>query len=108
MYTYLVKDDNSVEVFVDGQDAPLLRQPTYPNGEKFDSNEEAEVWAKLYLASLTDENAPYPPLGKDIPGNPKPTKAEQLEKLKKIAEGFDEDSIPEKLLSDIASLEAQL
>lgn len=107
MYTYTVNDANTVEVFVEGQEAPTLRQPHYPNQDAFDTKAEAEEWAQLYITSVTDEAAPFAPIGKGIAGEPKPTKAEILERLKKQAEGYGEN-VPKPLAQRIADLEAEL
>lgn len=107
MYTFLIKDNNTVEVFENNKEYPLLRQPSYPNGDPFDSHDDAESWAQLYISSLMSDEAPYPPVGKGQPGRAKPTKAEILEDLKQVAKSFGE-SVPESLANQIAHLEAQL
>jgi hypothetical protein len=107
MYTFTVSDANTIEVFVEGQEAPMLRQPHYPNQDAFDTKAEAEEWAQLFIASMEDEAAPFAPIGKGIPGEPKPTKEEILEMLKKQAEEYG-DNVPEQLAKRIADLEAEL
>lgn len=107
MYTYTVNDANTVEVFAEGQEAPMLRQPHYPNQDAFDTKAEAEEWAQLFIASMEDEAAPFAPIGKGIAGEPKPTKEEILERLKKQAEEYGEN-VPEQLAKRIADLEAEL
>lgn len=107
MYTYTVNNENAVEVFVEGQEPPMLRQPHYPNGDAFDTKAEAEEWAQLFIASVEDENAPHAPAGKGLAGEPKPTKSEILEFLKEEAEKFG-DNVPQELVDRIAALEADL
>jgi len=107
MYTYIVNDANTVEVFAEGQEAPMLRQPHYPNQDTFDTKAEAEEWAQLYITSVTDEAAPFAPIGKGIAGEPKPTKAEVLEHLEKRAERHGEN-VPQQLAKRIADLKAEL
>lgn len=107
MQTYTISEDNTIEVFGEGETVPFLRQPTYPNGDSFDTREEAEAWTKLFIEALVNEDAPYAPIGKGIPGEPKPTKEEILEMLKKRAEEFG-DNVPEELASRILELEAEL
>jgi len=107
MYTYTVNNAKTIEVFAEGQEAPMLRQPHYPNQDAFDTKAEAEQWAQLFITSMTDEAAPFAPIGKGIPGEPKPTKAEILERLKKQAEEHGEN-VPEQLAKRIADLEAEL
>jgi hypothetical protein len=107
LYIYTVNDTNTVEVFVEGQEAPTLRQPYYPNQDAFDTKAEAEEWAQLYIASVTDQAAPFAPIGKGLAGEQKPTKAEILERLKKQAGEYAEN-VPEQLAQLIADLEAEL
>ena len=107
MYTYTVNDANTVEVFVEGQEAPTLRQPHYPNQDAFDTKAEAEEWAQLFIASMEDKEAPFAPAGKGIAGEPKLTKAEVLERLKKRA-GRHGENVPQQLAERIADLEAEL
>lgn len=107
MYTFTVNDANTVEVFVEGQEAPMLRQPHYPNGDAFDTKVEAEEWAQAFVASLESEDAPFPPNGKGLPAEPKPTKASILERLKARLDDFG-DNPPEELVSEIERLEAEL
>jgi hypothetical protein len=79
MYTYQIGPNNTVLVFVEGQEAPLLAQPGYPNGDAWESTKKAEAWAKLFIASIEDEVAPYAPEGKGLAGKPKPTAEEIAE-----------------------------
>lgn len=79
MYTYQIGPNNTVLVFVEGQQAPMLAQPHYPNGDAWESTKKAEAWAKLFIASITDADAPFAPIGKGIAGQPKPTPEEIAE-----------------------------
>lgn len=107
MHTYTINEENTIEVFGEGRDVPFLRQPNYPNGDSFDTREEAETWAQLFIEALVNDEAPYAPIGKGIPGEPKPTKEEMLAMLKERAEEFGED-VPEQLAQRIADLEAEI
>lgn len=107
MYTFTVNDANTIEVFVEGQEPPMLRQPHYPNGDAFDTKSEAEEWAELFIASMVDEDAPFAPIGKGLAGEPKPTKEQILEYLKADAERYGEN-VPADLAQRIADLEAEL
>jgi|GEM_PF-5939387 len=62
----------AVKVFSDGEDAPFLFQPDYPNGDAFSSVDEATTWAEAFIASVTDPAAPFAPNGKGMAGDPKP------------------------------------
>jgi len=70
MYRYEIDENFAVTGYVEGQEFPMLFQPDYPNGDKFDSREEAERWAQLWVDAFSSTN-PYPPEGKNIPGKPK-------------------------------------
>jgi hypothetical protein len=73
---YEVDADNAVKVFYDNATVPSLYQPTWPNGDAWTDSTEASAWADLYIASITDETAPYAPNVRGESGAPKPT-AEQ-------------------------------
>lgn len=64
---------NAVKVFYENSDVPSLYQPDYPDQTPWESAAEAEEWAKLYIASIENEDAPYAPIGRGIPGEAKPT-----------------------------------
>ena len=81
MYTYQIGPNNTVLVFAEGQEAPLLAQSSYPNGDAWESTKKAEAWAKLFIASLESDDAPFAPEGKGIPGRAKPTPEEIAEAL---------------------------
>jgi hypothetical protein len=79
---YVIEEGtNAVKVFYDGATVPSLYQPHFPNGEVWADAEEAAAWAELYVASVTDEAAPYAPNARGEEGAPKPT-AEQIEAMK--------------------------
>ncbi len=61
----------AIRIFNDGEDIPFQYQPDYPNGDPFDSYEEAENWAKLSIAAHNPDQ-PFAPNGKSLPGEPKP------------------------------------
>lgn len=67
-----------------------LYQPHYPSGEVWNDAAEAEEWAKLYVASVEDEAAPFAPNKRGEAGIPKPTpeeiKAIKEERMKNIRE----------------------
>lgn len=107
MHTYTINEDNTVEVFGEGETVPFLRQPHYPNGDAFDTREEAETWAQLFIEALVNEEAPYAPIGKGMEGEPKPTKEEMLAMLQERAEEFGDD-VPEQLAQRISELEAEI
>ena len=58
---------------------PFWFQPDYPNGDAFDSFEEAEAWAKLAVKSHDPEYGFFAPTGKGLAGEAKPTEAQLIE-----------------------------
>lgn len=78
---YEVLDNNTVGVFYGDSTVPSLRQPHWPNGDAWADAAEAEAWAKLYVASVTDEKAPYAPDARGKQGAAKPT-PEEIAKMK--------------------------
>ena len=81
---YTIDDSFAVRIFHAGDDVPITFQPDYPNGDTFDSREEAEAWAVLAVASF-EEGQPYPPNGKGLSGEPKLSAEETAELLAKAA-----------------------
>lgn len=79
---------NAVRVFYPDSDVPSLFQPDWPDMTPWANAAEAEAWAQLYIASVEDENAPYAPNSRGIPGEAKLT-AEQkflLEEARKVVD----------------------
>jgi len=78
--------------FYDGVNAePFQFQPDYPNGDPFDTYEEAENWAKLSLQAHDPKHGFYAPNGKGLIGEAKPTAAEMQEaKLKAMGLSVDD------------------
>jgi hypothetical protein len=73
---YKILDNNTVEIFYDNADEPLLSQPAYPNGDAFIDKADAVAWALLYIASVEDETAPFAPSKPGELGEQKPTEEE--------------------------------
>ena len=73
---YEIDSDNAVKVYYGDAEIPSLYQPHWPNGEAWADAAESEDWAKLYLASVTDDAAPYAPGARGEEGRPKPTPEE--------------------------------
>ena len=77
-----IYDDNNVNFWY---------QPQYPNGDTFDSYEEAETWAQAALNSQNPEYGFLAPIGKNIPAEPKPTPQQIVEnKLAKLGISADD------------------
>lgn len=89
---YEISDNNTVKIYDDINPEPFWLQPCYPNGDSFDSVEEATAWAELAIASQTDESAPFPPNGKGQPGLPKPT-PEEIRQAKLERTGLSVDDL---------------
>jgi hypothetical protein len=64
-----------VTVF-DAEEVPFLVQPDYPNYDKFDSIEEATIWAEAFIEAQKPDSLYYAPTGKNIAAHLKPTQAE--------------------------------
>ena len=69
--TYTIDENFAIKIFDNGSDVPFLYQPGYPNGDTFDSKNEAEIWAKLAIAAF-EPDQPFAPIGKNIMGATKP------------------------------------
>jgi hypothetical protein len=63
----------AIRVFDGVNKEPFLYQPHYPNGDTFDSVAEATSWAEEAIASHDPNYGFYPPVGKGLPSDPKPT-----------------------------------
>lgn len=72
----LEEGTNAVKVFYDDATVPSLYQPFWPNGDAWSDAVEATTWADLYIASVTDESAPFAPNARGEEGAPKPTAEE--------------------------------
>jgi hypothetical protein len=62
----------AIKIYEDGSDTPFQFQPDYPNGDPFDSVEEATTWAEASIAAHSDECLVYAPNGKGLAGEAKP------------------------------------
>ena len=70
---YEVDSENfAINIYNDGDDVPFQFQPDYPNGDKFDSVEEASQWAEMSIAAHLDSCLVYAPNGKGLPQLAKP------------------------------------
>lgn len=65
-------DTFAINIYQDGESVPFHFQPDYPNGDKFDSVEEASAWAELSIAAHSDNCLIYAPNGKGLAGEAKP------------------------------------
>jgi hypothetical protein len=71
---------------------PFWYQPQYPNGDTFDSYEEAEEWAKAAMASQNPEHPFFAPNGKNMAPSRKPDEKQMLE-MKLAATGLTVDDL---------------
>jgi len=72
MFSYIV-DNNVVKIFTESQTEPVIVQPNWPNGSPWASSQEAEEWANLCIAAMTEQSAPYAPAGPGLSPQPKPS-----------------------------------
>jgi len=66
-------DQNSynVNIYISGNNIPIINQPNWPNGESWSSYNEADQWAQLCIMSIRQPDAPYAPAGPGLSGEPK-------------------------------------
>jgi hypothetical protein len=76
-----ILENNTVELFNEGQEAPFLRQPTYPNGAAFADGVDARSWAEAYVEAIEVPDAPFAPSGPGAERKAKAT-AEQIAAMK--------------------------
>lgn len=74
------ENTNAVKIFND-DNINVIYQKKYPGGESWADFADAENWARLYIASVEDESAPFAPTYPGDPGTPKPT-LEEIEAAK--------------------------
>lgn len=54
--TYTVNPETFlVEIFSSGQEFPFIHQPNWPNGDSFESVEDATAWAEEFVAYYNKE-----------------------------------------------------
>lgn len=76
MYTFEIDENNAVRIFMEGQEAPVIFQPDWPNGTPWASREEAETWAQLYIESFENPAVPFlPGFSPEEPARPRPESA---------------------------------
>ena len=69
---YEVNPDNfEIYFWDDVQPEPYQYQPHYPNGDSFDSVEEATIWAEASIAAHAPGATFYAPTGKGVAPEPK-------------------------------------
>ena len=87
-----VDENNGVWIWIDGQEDPILHQPHYPNGDTFDSYEEALEWAEMKKEEMEDSEALFAPFGKGQEREARPTHQQAL--LHRLAaHGFSEEDL---------------
>lgn len=71
-YRYEVDEQNAVRIWntdaPNGEDAPFIYQPDWPDTTPWGSREEAAAWAELFIESLTNPDAELLP--GDSPAEP--------------------------------------
>jgi hypothetical protein len=72
-YTYTIDEDDAVRIFMNGQDVPMILQPSWPDGTAWGDAEEAAEWAQTYISSLTDPDYEFiVGMSPEEPKRPKP------------------------------------
>jgi hypothetical protein len=69
----------AISIFDGVNEEPFNYQPNYPNGDSFDSVEEATAWAEEAVSSHDPNYGFYPPAGKNMPSESKPTPKQMAE-----------------------------
>lgn len=59
-----VLPDNTVKIYKDEETVPFLYQPSFPNGDVWESADESREWAEMFVESIEDANALMPPFGR--------------------------------------------
>lgn len=91
MHYEINETDFSVKIFDGVNTEPFWYQPQYPNGDTFDSFEEATTWAELAVLSHDPTYEFFAPDGKGLEGRAKPTPEQIAEaKLSNIGLTVDE------------------
>jgi hypothetical protein len=63
---YTISENNEVKIFInEGDENPLIFQPSYPNGTKFESEEDAKEWAEIYISWYNGEEIYVPSFKSD-------------------------------------------
>jgi hypothetical protein len=62
--------DKTVFVYLDDELEPTVKQPHYPNGTLFESDDEARLWGEQYIEFATDEQALLPQDGPGLDRKP--------------------------------------
>lgn len=70
-FRHEVDSENTLRIWREGIEAPVLLQPHYPNGDAWTS-EQAEEWAAIYITSIEDPTAPLPGPSAEHPSVPRP------------------------------------
>jgi hypothetical protein len=71
-----ILENNTVELFTEGQEPPFIRQPQWPNGAAWASADEARSWAEMYVEAMEVPEAPYAPTEPGGERRAKPTAEE--------------------------------
>lgn len=71
-----ILENNTVELFKDGQETPFVHQPHWPNGQEWADADEARSWAEMFAEAVEVADAPFAPNGPGEERRPKPTAEE--------------------------------
>jgi len=68
-----IDKNNTVKIFINGQEAPIISQPEWPDMTPWADESEATAWAELFIQSIEDPETEFiPGYGPDQPSRPKP------------------------------------
>jgi hypothetical protein len=63
-YVIEILPNNSVKISNDISEPHEIIQSHYPNGDIWESTDEAITWAEMFVEAMEIEDAPYPPAGR--------------------------------------------
>jgi hypothetical protein len=72
-------ENYAIRIWHDGENAPAIYQPTWPDGTAWTSHEEAEAWAQLKVREFDPNWTIAAGLSPSQPSTTRPTKEEQIE-----------------------------
>jgi hypothetical protein len=82
-FIYKVDSSKAVKIWTDyvdsSVDAPILLQPTWPNGTEWQSKAEASAWAEAFITALVDPESEL--LAGDGPEEPTKPRVVALEEV---------------------------
>lgn len=101
--TYTILNESRIMFYKDDNKVPFLVQTSWPNGQKWTNFKDIISWAKLKVAELEDQNAPFAPSGPGLIGKNKPNKIDVENAIKSLREAktYEEYSSAKTALAEL-------